>query len=239
MRVSRVHMNGSKTMKFNLNNEYGYEPYDHWTIENFLDIDDARKVSSEFIEYDSEDLIHYLDHYKYDKKTCNQWDKFPATTYKLFSKLLSKEFVEKLSDITDIYPLYPDIGLHGGGWHMHTGGGKLALHLDYSIHPKLNLQRKLNLIVYLEEDYDPKWGGSLQLWSHDDKNNKPLEKVKEIEPLFNRAIIFDTTQKSWHGFPETINPPPGRIRKSIAVYYLTDITSTAEERYRAHYTEKN
>lgn len=232
-------MNGSKTMKFNLNNEYGYEPYDHWTIENFLDIDDARKVSSEFIEYDSEDLIHYLDHYKYDKKTCNQWDKFPATTYKLFSKLLSKEFVEKLSDITDIYPLYPDIGLHGGGWHMHTGGGKLALHLDYSIHPKLNLQRKLNLIVYLEEDYDPKWGGSLQLWSHDDKNNKPLEKVKEIEPLFNRAIIFDTTQKSWHGFPETINPPPGRIRKSIAVYYLTDITSTAEERYRAHYTEKN
>ena len=239
MRVSRVHMSGSKTMKFNLNNEYGYEPYDHWTIENFLDIEDARKVSSEFIEYDSEDLIHYLDHYKYDKKTCNQWDKFPATTYKLFSKLLSKEFVEKLSDITDIYPLYPDIGLHGGGWHMHTGGGKLALHLDYSIHPKLNLQRKLNLIVYLEEDYDPKWGGSLQLWSHDDKNNKPLEKVKEIEPLFNRAIIFDTTQKSWHGFPETINPPPGRIRKSIAVYYLTDITSTAEERYRAHYTEKN
>ena len=232
-------MSGSKTMKFNLNNEYGYEPYDHWTIENFLDIEDARKVSSEFIEYDSEDLIHYLDHYKYDKKTCNQWDKFPATTYKLFSKLLSKEFVEKLSDITDIYPLYPDIGLHGGGWHMHTGGGKLALHLDYSIHPKLNLQRKLNLIVYLEEDYDPKWGGSLQLWSHDDKNNKPLEKVKEIEPLFNRAIIFDTTQKSWHGFPETINPPPGRIRKSIAVYYLTHITSTAEERYRAHYTEKN
>ena len=232
-------MSGSKTMKFNLNNEYGYEPYDHWTIENFLDIEDARKVSSEFIEYDSEDLIHYLDHYKYDKKTCNQWDKFPATTYKLFSKLLSKEFVEKLSDITDIYPLYPDIGLHGGGWHMHTGGGKLALHLDYSIHPKLNLQRKLNLIVYLEEDYDPKWGGSLQLWSHDDKNNKPLEKVKEIEPLFNRAIIFDTTQKSWHGFPETISPPPGKIRKSVAVYYLTDITSTAEERYRAHYKEQN
>ena len=226
-------------MKLNLNNEYGYEPYDHWTIENFLDIEDARKVSSEFIDYDSDTLIHYHDDYKYEKKTCNQWDKFPPATYKLFSKLLSKEFVEKLSDITDIYPLYPDIGLHGGGWHMHTGGGKLALHLDYSIHPKLNLQRKLNLIVYLEEDYDPKWGGSLQLWSHDDKNNKPLEKVKEIEPLFNRAIIFDTTQKSWHGFPETINPPPGRIRKSIAVYYLTDITSTAEERYRAHYTEKN
>ena len=239
MRVSRAHTSGSKTMKLNLNNEYGYEPYDHWTIENFLDIEDARKVSSEFIDYDSDTLIHYHDDYKYEKKTCNQCDKFPPATYKLFSKLLSKEFVEKLSDITDIYPLYPDIGLHGGGWHMHSEGGKLALHLDYSIHPKLNLQRKLNLIVYLEEDYDPKWGGSLQLWSHDDKTNKPLEKVKEIDPLFNRAIIFDTTQKSWHGFPETISPPPGKIRKSVAVYYLTDITSTAEERYRAHYKEQN
>ena len=133
MRVSRAHTSGSKTMKLNLNNEYGYEPYDHWTIENFLDIEDARKVSSEFIDYDSDTLIHYHDDYKYEKKTCNQWDKFPPATYKLFSKLLSKEFVEKLSDITDIYPLYPDIGLHGGGWHMHSKGGKLtALRLFYS-----------------------------------------------------------------------------------------------------------
>ena len=76
MRVSRAHTSGSKTMKLNLNNEYGYEPYDHWTIENFLDIEDARKVSSEFIDYDSDTLIHYHDDYKYEKKTCNQWDKF-------------------------------------------------------------------------------------------------------------------------------------------------------------------
>ena len=92
---------------------------------------------------------------------------------------------------------------------MHSQGGRLSVHLDYSIHPKLKLQRKLNLIVYLEEDYNPDWGGSLQLWSHDYDNKKPLEKVKEIQPLFNNAIIFDTTQKSWHGFPEPINPPVG------------------------------
>ena len=57
----------------------------------------------------------------------------------------------------------------------------------------------------------------------------------EIEPIFNKAILFDTTQNSWHGFPEPINPPRGKMRKSIAVYYMTDITSSAQERYRARY----
>ena len=148
---------------------------------------------------------------------------------------MSDKFIDKLSDITGISPLYPDIGLHGGGWHMSGKGGSLAMHLDYSIHPKMNLQRKLNLIIYLEEDYNPEWGGSLQFWSHDEKNKKPLNKVKEIEPIFNKAILFDTTQNSWHGFPEPINPPRGKMRKSIAVYYMTDITSSAQERYRARY----
>ena len=87
---------------------------------------------------------------------------------------------DRLSDITGITPLYPDIGLHGGGWHMSGDGGSLAVHLDYSIHPKLNLQRKLNLIIYLEEDYDSDWGGSLQFWSHDDKNKKPLNLIRRL-----------------------------------------------------------
>ena len=169
------------------------------------------------------------------KKACNRWDRFPPLTYRIFSNLLSADFVSKISKMTGIFPLYPDIGLHGGGWHMHSESGKLAVHLDYSIHPKLNLQRKLNLIVYLEEDYNPKWGGSLQLWSHNNETNEPLKKIKEIEPSFNKAILFDTTQKSWHGFPEPINLPKNKMRKSFAVYYMTDITSTAEERYRAHY----
>ena len=87
----------------------------------------------------------------------------------------------------------------------------------------------------LQVQKDGEWGGSLQFWSHDDKNKKPLSKVKEIEPIFNKAILFDTTQNSWHGFPEPINPPRGKMRKSIAVYYMTDITSSAQERYRARY----
>ena len=46
--------------------------------------------------------------------------------------------------------LFIDPGLHGGGWHIHSNKGNLNPHLDYSIHPKMDIQRRLNLIVYLE-----------------------------------------------------------------------------------------
>lgn len=224
-------------MMFNTDNiESGTDPFNYWILDNFLDVEDARQLSKEFIDYDNptEEIIHYQG-WIAEKKTCNKWDRFPPLTYKVFTNLLSVDFISKLSDITGVTPLYPDIGLHGGGWHMHGQSGRLAVHLDYSIHPKLDLQRKLNLILYLEEDYDPAWGGSLQFWSHDEKKKKPKYKVREVEPIFNRAVLFDTTQNSWHGFPEPIHPPAGKMRKSFAVYYMTDITKTAEERYRAHY----
>ena len=224
-------------MRFNTKDiTYYNQPFDHWVLDDFLDKNDAKKLSKQFIDFDNptEEIIHYKG-WIGEKRTCNRWDRFPPLTYSTFSNLLSDKFIDKLYDITGISPLYPDIGLHGGGWHMSGKGGSLAMHLDYSIHPKMNLQRKLNLIIYLEEDYNPEWGGSLQFWSHDEKNKKPLNKVKEIEPIFNKAILFDTTQNSWHGFPEPINPPRGKMRKSIAVYYMTDITSSAQERYRARY----
>ena len=221
---------------FNTHNiKFDDNPFDHWIIEDFLDTQDAKDVSKEFIDYEStEDIVRYKG-WIGEKSTCNSWNRFPALTYKIFSNLLSLDFVSHLSAVTGVTPLYPDIGLHGGGWHMSGKGGSLAMHLDYSIHPKLKLQRKLNLILYLEEDYNPEWGGSLQLWSHDKEKGKALNKIKEVEPLFNRAILFDTTQKSWHGFPDPINPPEGKLRKSFAVYYLTEITSTAEDRYKARY----
>ncbi len=223
-------------MMFNTHNiKFDNNPFDHWIIEDFLDTQDAKDVSKEFIDYEStEDIVRYKG-WIGEKSTCNSWNRFPALTYKIFSNLLSVDFVSHLSAVTGLTPLYPDIGLHGGGWHMSGKGGSLAVHLDYSIHPKLNLQRKLNLIIYLEEDYDPAWGGSLQLWSHDDETKKPLEKIKEVAPRFNRAVLFDTTQHSWHGFPDPINPLMGKMRKSFAVYYMTDITSTAEDRYKARY----
>ena len=118
---------------------------------------------------------------------------------------------------------------------MHSRGGKLNIHLDYNINPKLNLQRKLNLIVYLTEDWDTSWGGGLELWSHNEETNLPLNREVVVDNIFNRAILFDTTQNSWHGLPQPITCPEGVYRKSIAVYYMTDIPEDANPRSRALY----
>ena len=85
--------------------------------------------------------------------------------YSTFCYLNSTPFILKLKKITGIKKLYPDVGLHGGGLHIHGNGDKLNIHLDYSIHPKLKLQRKLNLIIYLGEGWDASWGGELHLSS--------------------------------------------------------------------------
>ncbi len=228
-------------MNFNFSNIERYDsPFDHWVVSDFLDIEHAKKLSEEFFSYDdqAEDIVHYKG-WIGEKKACNRWDRFPPLTYKTFSELLTPEFTRYVSAITNIDRLIPDIGMHGGGWHMCKTGGSLATHLDYSIHPKLKYQRKINLIIYLEEDYDPSWGGSLGLWSHNYENDKPLELVKNIPPLFNTAVLFDTSQNSWHGFPDPITCPEGKMRKSLAVYYVTDfVDEEADERYKALYVNE-
>lgn len=209
-------------------------PFTHWVEDDFLPIDDARKLSNEFLPFDSTNWFHY-DNPLEKKKTCNDYHKFPSETYRFFKYLNSPSFVEYISLKTGIPNLQPDYGLHGAGWHMHGRGGKLNVHLDYNLHPKLKLQRKLNLIYYLTEDWDSSWGGGLELWSHDPVTGKPKELVKVVDNKFNRAILFDTTQNSWHGFATPITCPDNVFRKSIAMYYLIEAPTDAVERMRALY----
>lgn len=209
-------------------------PFYYQVIDNFFNKEQAKTISQEFPEYNSDIWYCYnnpLEH----KKTCNNWYQFGPETYKTLTMLNSKEFIKQLQKITGISKLYPDIGLHGGGLHIHGTGGKLNIHLDYSIHPKLKLQRKLNLIIYLEEDWNPKWGGNLEFWSHDKEKNKPDKRYVKVDNVFNRAILFDTTQNSWHGFPDPLTCPEGKYRKSLAVYYLTDPPEGTDPRPRALY----
>jgi Rps23 Pro-64 3,4-dihydroxylase Tpa1-like proline 4-hydroxylase len=207
-------------------------PFNHLVIDNFFDIDIARKLSQEFPDLNSECWRQY-DNQIENKKLLNHWDKFPNSTYRTLTYLNSKEFISKISKLTEISPLYPDIGLNGGGWHMHGSGGKLNVHKDYVIHPKLGLMRILNLIIYLTKDWDLDWGGGLGLWSHDDLKNLPKELVKNVDFCFNRAILFNTSQNSWHGLPDPITCPQTVQRKSIAVYYLTDPIPNCEQRGKA------
>ena len=104
--------------------------------------------------------------------------------------------------------------------------------MDYSIHPKLGLQRKLNIIIYLNSNWKKEWNGNLGLWSNESSKN-PGKLVKQIVPKFNRAILFDTTQNSWHGLPNPLKCPKNEFRKSIAVYYLCEPPSKVDKRGKA------
>jgi len=209
-------------------------PFYHHVIDDFFNEEKAITISKEFPNYNSDAWFCYNNPLE-NKKSCNNWYHFGPETYNTFSYLNSKEFITQLQKITGIENLYPDIGLHGGGLHIHGPGGKLNVHLDYSIHPKLKLQRKLNLIIYLEPDWNLRWGGGLELWSHNTETNRPKEKIVKIDNIFNRAVLFDTTQNSWHGFPDPLTCPEGKYRKSLAVYYLTDPPQGTDPRPRALY----
>jgi len=204
------------------------DPFDHIIIDNFFDIELANKLSEQF-PVDAGYLYSYNNKIEV-KQVCNHWDRFPKETYNVFWNFCSKDFTDALSQKFNNISLCPDITLHGAGWHIHKSGGKLNIHQDYVTHPKINYKRKLNLLVYLSKEWDSSWNGGLQLWSHDDKNNRPKNLIKTINIKFNRAVIFDTTQNSWHGLPDTICCPANLSRKSLAMYYLIPTNEASRNR---------
>ena len=215
------------------------EPFGHSVIDNFLDENIALKLSNEVLDYHSPNWFVY-DNPLEVKKALNNWYFFPPKTYDFFQYLNSPEFIEKLENLTGIKGLQPDHGLHGAGWHIQGQGSKLNVHLDYSIHPKLNLLRKINFIYYLTPDWQPEWGGNLEFWSHDKETNLPKEKVTTIDYKFNRLVLFDTDQNSWHGFYDKLTCPDDIYRKSIAMYYLVQpMIGEVSTRNRALYSPSN
>jgi len=220
------------------NSYYSNKPFNHFIIDDFFNIRIAKKLEKQFPDYNSKIWQGYNNPIEV-KKVCNNWNLFPAETYKAISYLNSKEFVGLIEKkLFKKNYLFTDVGLNGGGWHIHKKGGKLNTHLDYSIHPKLGLQRKLNLIIYLNSNWKSTWGGFLGLWGNE-TSQKPGKLIKSIEPKFNRAIIFDTTQNSWHGLPEPITCPKNQFRKSIAIYYLCEKSKKISKRGKALFSPTN
>ena len=207
-----------------------HDPFFHMEIDNFLPESIAKELEGDFLDYDNEKWLSYKNQIE-DKKLLSDWRQFPKQTYKFFSFLNSPMVLETLSNIVGTQ-LHPDNGLHGGGWHIHASGGKLNPHLDYSLHPNLGMQRKLNLILYLCDDWQEDYGGHFGLWTSTE-DGKSDKLVKEVSMGFNKAVIFDTTQNSWHGMSRPVTCPAGQYRKSLAVYYLIDPVGEVDPRSRA------
>lgn len=160
--------------------------------------------------------------WKYDnalekKLALDQMDQFPPLIRTLIREMMEQPFIRFLEGLTGIRGLIPDPSLNGGGIHQITQGGKLDVHADYNYHPVTKLDRRLNVLLYLNQNWDSNWKGSLELW-----NQTMTQCETQISPKFNRMVIFSTTDKAYHGHPDPLECPPSVTRKSIALYYYTN-----------------
>ncbi len=192
-------------------------PFPNISAEDFFDEKTLEKVLDEFPDLAGEDsLIHNNPR---ELKYAGKGEKsFGPETRKFMHFLNSEPFLEFLQNLTGIEEkLLPDPYFSGGGLHEIKKGGLLKLHADFNKNPLTGLDRRINVLVYLNKEWKEEYGGHFELWDKDMK-----QCVHKILPLFNTMAIFSTTDFSYHGHPDPLNCPPDRSRKSLALYYFTN-----------------
>jgi hypothetical protein len=146
------------------------------------------------------------------------------TGYQLSSFLHSAKFLYFLSEMTGIWNLLPDPYLQGAGYHVIPSGGSFDVHADRNTAYETGLQRRLSLIIYLNKNWKPEYGGQLELWNTDGSKCEAI-----VEPEFNRTIVFEITDNNFHGVPSPISAPNGRTRNGFVVYYHTAVVGAKTE----------
>ena len=189
------------------------KPFPHIVIDDFVET--SSMLVRDFPNISWPNWVPLGDSYQKNKYICSDLGVFPNDIRNLIEELASPKFLKVLEQITSIDGLIPDPYLAGGGLHLSLAGGILAPHTDFHIYQKLGLYRRLNLILYLNENWQQGDGGELEL-------SLPKEQLTErylVEPLSNRAVLFKTDDRSVHGFTSPIRQDT--VRQSIAVYYYT------------------
>jgi len=197
---------------------YKNTPFPHIVIDNFWEKKMLETVENEIKNFKNWDGEKNFSGSK-KKFFCGDHNKLPETTKNFINFLNSKNFLSYLEQLTGNNGLIPDPYLFGGGIHNIKKGGFLKIHTDFNWHPKLNIHRVLNVLIYLNTKWQDSWKGNLIL------KNPNSTIIKEIEPIFNRMVIFRTDDESFHGHPEPLNCPDTISRKSIALYYYSSTRS--------------
>lgn len=197
------------------------QPFKHTVIEDFFDPAFCQRLLSDFPPFDPRLAMN--ENGEVGQKCTHQDLPALGGVWKQVDEFIkSPEFLSWLSKATGINDLLYDPHYFGGGTHENRHGQELDVHVDFNRHPVTGWHRRLNLIVYLNDDWQDDWGGAIEF--HKDPRNEQSNDIKVVKPALNRAVIFETTYWSWHGF-ERIELPPAeqdaRSRKSLALYFYT------------------
>jgi Rps23 Pro-64 3,4-dihydroxylase Tpa1-like proline 4-hydroxylase len=201
-----------------LNINYFTQPYKHLVIDNFFEKDLAdiclknfpnTSCSSWDISDDKDIEIKY-------RSTWNSEFDIPEGIVDAIRIMNGADFLRSISDLFQIKKLIPDPYYSGGGLNITKRGGLLGVHVDGNYHDATGLNRRINALLYLNPGWQTNWGGEFGVYDENGVNC-----LKKIEPLFNRLIVFDTHDKSWHGLPDPVNFPEDVPRRSILLYYYT------------------
>jgi 2OG-Fe(II) oxygenase superfamily len=147
----------------------------------------------------------------------------------LFYSFNSAPFIGFLENLTGIKGLIPDPYFLGAGFHEVANGGHLNIHADFNHHSVMNLERRINVLIYLNRDWKEEYGGCFEIW-----DRTMTQRCLRVVPAFNRCVIFNTSSTSFHGNPEPVNHPAGASRRAIALYYYT---ATWDDARRGHSTQ--
>jgi 2OG-Fe(II) oxygenase superfamily len=187
------------------------EPFPHLVVDDLLRL--SPSAASAFPDTNWSGWFKMVDRYQQNKHSCSDLDLIPEPFSTLIRELSEPRFLRVLEQITGIKQLIPDPYLVGGGLHLSGSGGILSPHTDFHYHRPLNLYRRINVLVYLNDDWSPEDGGCLSLY---DARGRA---VQTVVPEWGRVVIFRTDHDSVHGFPVPV--ADGKWRRSVALYYYT------------------
>ncbi len=192
------------------------QPFPHIVIDNFLPEYILENILEEFPQPGVIDWKQF-DNATEKKLASTSESQMGESTRLLLYQLNSSIFINFLESLTGIEGIIPDPHFVGGGLHQIQRGGYLKIHADFNHHKKLHLDRRLNLLIYLNKNWQEEYGGHFEMW-----NAEMTRCEQKILPIFNRCVIFNTTDFSYHGHPHPLNCPPESTRKSLALYYYSN-----------------
>lgn len=192
-------------------------PFPHAYFDDFLPTEVAEEALRVFPDPDELDWIRHRGEDQHRKLAFDVVESVPASIRDILYFLNSRPMVHFLEVLTGIQSVLGDPYYEGGGLHQIRPGGALQVHADFSYHRKLRLDRRINVLIYLNKNWNEEYGGHFELWNRDLTHAE-----QRILPIFNRCAIFSTTSYSYHGHPKPLTCPPDRTRKSIATYYYTN-----------------